>query len=214
MLRLFRFNQMQIRKQILMSKQMLHQLINQVGRRQKKLLITISSVLIFSFTTYSQVLSKEDSINFKKDLEKLLTKYGLQTAGYQINVQSNNQRGGQTAFIITNNYFSPKKREISDSLLNAIINYLPDKNFPVTMYMRNQDGESLSFCEKIKNSLHVKGYYNVFISTTNFRYDIITGDPQADLEFQRKVIIEITTQQLSNPPYKYLMIMIPANTND
>lgn len=88
-----------------------------MGRRQKKLLITISSVLIFSFATYSQVLSKDDSISFKKDLEKLLTKYGLQTAGYQINVQSSNQRGGQTAFTITNNNYNTYITQVPEPVI-------------------------------------------------------------------------------------------------
>lgn len=46
-----------------------------------------------------------DSVNFKKDLNKLLNKYGIKFPSYQL-VVSNNQKGGQTAFIITNNYYT------------------------------------------------------------------------------------------------------------
>lgn len=46
-----------------------------------------------------------DTAAFKKDFEKLLSKYGLNSKSYMINVTSNNQKGGQTAFIINNNFY-------------------------------------------------------------------------------------------------------------
>lgn len=180
----------------------------------KKLLIIKISLFLFSFASNSQILSKQDSINFKNDLEKLLTKYGLKDVGYQINVQSNNQRGGQTAFIINNNYFTSKKREVSDSLLNSIIKELPDMNFPIRIYMRNKDGESFGFCEKIKNALNKKGYNNVSISTANRQSSRFTGDPQADLEFEKSISITIEKESLSSPSYNYLQIIIPTYTEN
>ncbi len=42
---------------------------------------------------------------FKRDFEKLLKRYGIKSTTYQINVNSINQKGGQTALIINNNYF-------------------------------------------------------------------------------------------------------------
>jgi hypothetical protein len=46
-----------------------------------------------------------DTAGFKKEFEQLLKKYGLNSKGYLLNVTSVNQKGGQTAFIITNNYY-------------------------------------------------------------------------------------------------------------
>lgn len=143
-----------------------------------------------------------------------MTKYGLKNVGYQINVQSDNQRGGQTAFIINNNYFTSKKRDVSDSLLNSILKQIPDMNFPVRIYMRNQDGESFGFCEKIKNALIKKGYKNVSISTTIIRFSRISGDPQADLEFEKSISISIERESLSSSPYNYLQIVIPTYTEN
>jgi hypothetical protein len=65
--------------------------------------------------SYTQTLSPKDSINFKHNFEALLKKYKLDNKGYKINVQSNNQSGGQTAFIITNNYYKDPNL-IPDSL--------------------------------------------------------------------------------------------------
>ena len=115
---------------------MLRLITNQVAKQQKKLIIIIS-VFFSSLSSHSQILSKQDSLNFKNDLEKLLTKYGLSTAGYQINVQSNDQRGGQTAFTITNNNYVtynvgivPRKLNDNDktNLLNRVNKILLDNN--------------------------------------------------------------------------------------
>jgi len=83
---------------------MLNQLINRVGKLQKKLLIIIN-FLALTFITAAQNTST-DTAAFKKDFEDLLRKYGIKSKGYQINVTSINQKGGQTALIINNNYFS------------------------------------------------------------------------------------------------------------
>lgn len=70
----------------------------------KKYLLAALFVLIF-FIVKGQILSPTDSLNFKADFEKLLKKYKIKSDGYSLNVQSINQRGGQTAFIINNNYY-------------------------------------------------------------------------------------------------------------
>lgn len=129
------------------------------------------------------------------------------------NITQNNINGDNVAGdkIINNTYVSEKAREVSDSLLKAIISYLPDKNFPVRLYMRNKDSESWSYCEKIKIALQSKGYNNVYISSSDYKHNSFTGDPEADLDFQRRLLIEIRTDQLSTPAYKYLMIMVPVN---
>jgi len=122
-------------------------------------------------TTSSQILSKQDSVNFKKDLERLLQKYGLQSAGYQINVQSNSQRGGQTAFTITNNNYVtynlgiiPRKLTENDkiNLLNRINKILLENSLPKNTlvefgYIMGND-ENQSFAKEVALFLISKGY--------------------------------------------------------
>jgi hypothetical protein len=149
---------------------MLHQTINQVVKQQKKLLIITSSFLLFSFCSYSQILSKQDSISFKNELEKLLTKYGLQTAGYQINVQSKDQRGGQTAFSINNNYVTynvgivPRKLSDQDkiNLITRIDKMILDnkqsKKILIKIGYISGNVENQSFANDVGYFLLSKGY--------------------------------------------------------
>lgn len=83
---------------------MLLQIINRVDRLQIKLLIIINLLLSISVSSFSQK-TPTDTVAFKRDFEKLLSKYGLSNKSYLINVTSNNQKGGQTAFIINNNFY-------------------------------------------------------------------------------------------------------------
>jgi hypothetical protein len=100
------------------------------------------------------LLSKQDSVNFKNDLEKLLAKYGLKTMGYQINVQSNNQSGGQTAFTITNivnNY------DLKDS--KPQIKFISEKKWPEKELI--QDGAYTGKDSLYKTSIYFE-YYSLF----------------------------------------------------
>lgn len=83
---------------------MLHQIIRLGVKQRKKLLITIVNLFLFISISYAQK-SVTDTLAFKKDFELLLKKYGIKSSGYLINVTSINQKGGQTAFVINNNYF-------------------------------------------------------------------------------------------------------------
>jgi hypothetical protein len=106
-----------------------------VAKQQKKYTITILN-LLFHIISHAQSLSPQDSINFKHDFEALLKKYKLENKGYQINVQSNNQSGGQTAFIITNNYYKDPNL-VPDSLnYIAIIKLEKDKKV-LTVYPKS-----------------------------------------------------------------------------
>lgn len=62
-------------------------------------------------SVFAQSPKITDTAAFKKDFESLLSKYGITSKGYMINVTSVNQSGGQTAFIITNNYFSEAPKD-------------------------------------------------------------------------------------------------------
>ncbi len=109
---------------------MWHLKINKVAKLLARLIITSS--LIFSyFTSQSQSLSPKDSINLKKDLDSILNKYGFKNNPYVINVQSKNQKGGQTAFIINNNYYGDSV--LSPTNFSCKIDTLKD-GYTVTVY--------------------------------------------------------------------------------
>lgn len=69
-----------------------------------KVAILLVAINLFIGSSFCQI-NLQDTMSFRKDFEKLLTQYGLSIKGYTLNVTSINQSGGQTAFIITNNYF-------------------------------------------------------------------------------------------------------------
>lgn len=89
---------------------MLLQIIKQVARLQIRLIIIINLLLLISVSSFSQK-AQPDTVAFKKEFEKLLEKYGLSNKSYMINVNSNNQKGGQTAFIINNNFYGDTATE-------------------------------------------------------------------------------------------------------
>lgn len=93
------------------SKQMLSHLINEAGKLPIRLSI-ISFFLLFAVANSYSQSKATDTAAFKKEFEKLLLKYGITGKGYAINVTSINQAGGQTAFMISNNYYH-------DSVLDA-----------------------------------------------------------------------------------------------
>jgi hypothetical protein len=63
-------------------------------------------ISLFSINCFSQTTKKPlDSTALQKELDSVLSKYGLKSKGFVINVISVNQKGGQTAYSITNNYY-------------------------------------------------------------------------------------------------------------
>lgn len=80
---------------------------------QIKLLI-ISIGVLFYFDCFSQKLVRYDTVGFKKDFEQLLKKYRIQSKGYSVNVISINQKGGQNALVINNNFFSDSSLDSSN----------------------------------------------------------------------------------------------------
>lgn len=88
----------------------------------------ITSSLVLTYTlSFSQSLSLKDSLNLKKDIDSVLSKYGFKNSPYTINVKSKNQKGGQTAFIINNNYYGDTASNDTnfgffDTILNGEIN--------------------------------------------------------------------------------------------
>ena len=84
---------------------MLHPLIKKVAKLLGLLLIT-SNLILYSNLSYSQIKYRfSDSLLLKQELDSVLAKHGLKSKGFVITVISLNQKGGQTAYSITNNYY-------------------------------------------------------------------------------------------------------------
>lgn len=94
------------------------------------IILTITSLLLLSsFNLLAQNISKQDSAAFKKDFEQLLKKYGFKSKGYSVNITSINQKGGQTAFIINNNYLGDtSQRHLTDKELTTILDQIKKIN--------------------------------------------------------------------------------------
>lgn len=67
-------------------------------------------LILLSNRAHSQN-KKIDTTVLKKEIDAVLAKYGLKSKGFAINVISNNQKGGQTAYLITNNYYGDTTTE-------------------------------------------------------------------------------------------------------
>jgi hypothetical protein len=91
------------------------------------ILLISNALLLLSINSFAQKkLTRLDSITLKRDLDRVLAKYGLKSKGFSINVTSINQKGGQTAYSITNNYNYYRD-----------LNYVPDSvNFIYEVYNR------------------------------------------------------------------------------
>lgn len=104
---------------------MLHQLIRKGGKR-------LGILLIISTLSYTSFCQKNpgyiDSVSLKKEIDSVLARYGLKSKGFVINVISLNQKGGQTAYSITNNFYGDTIRAETnygfDTLTENGIKYL------------------------------------------------------------------------------------------
>jgi hypothetical protein len=74
-------------------------------RKAVKLLAVLLIISFFCNSSFAQTPKTLDSVSLKKELDAVLAKYGLKTKGFAVNVISVNQKGGQTAYTITNNYY-------------------------------------------------------------------------------------------------------------
>lgn len=83
---------------------------NQSTKKVDKLpgiLLIIISLLLLGNNSYCQNNRNfDDSLLLKKEIDSVLAKHGLKSKGFAINVISISQQGGQTAYSITNNYYS------------------------------------------------------------------------------------------------------------
>ncbi|MDF2192570.1 hypothetical protein [Paraflavitalea sp. CAU 1676] len=104
---------------------MLHRLIRKGGKPLGILLI-ISTLCNTSFCQKQS--AHIDSVSLKKEIDSVLARYGLKSKGFVINVISLNQKGGQTAYSITNNFYGDTVRSEKnygfDTLTEAGVKYL------------------------------------------------------------------------------------------
>lgn len=145
-----------------------------------KLLMIVTCLMLLAFPTTAQFFSKQDSTNFKNDLEKLLKKYGLKTAGYVLNIQSNDQKGGQTAFTITNNNYVT-----NNYFDNKTINQAPLPIVKVleVVYKNKEVNENLV---KLNSNLHNVFYYTDTFRTykTFIRFQYYSDSKKDNLDFK------------------------------
>jgi hypothetical protein len=181
---------------------MLHPIIKKAVKPLVLLLI-INSLNSFSQKSYSQVKKNfTDSTLLKKEIDNLLAKHGLKSTGFSINVISVNQKGGQTAYSITNNYYGLKPREVTNDIMSEVEKQVLNKETPVTVYRRSQDAESFEYATKIILALRKAGYLNSFVNgITNDQ--MIGGDPVEAAKQQATIAYKWDGSQFA--------IVIPSN---
>ncbi len=125
-------------------------------------LLTIS-LLLFGLSGYSQ--QNVDSISLKKEIDSAITaimkRHGLKNGGFAVNVISFNQQGGQTAYQITNNYYTGiKQRVFTQAKLDEIVTHIPSKFAKIKFYC-TADKESVTYRNQIAQVLFNNGYKNL-----------------------------------------------------
>lgn len=76
--------------------------------------IIVSTILLcYSMVSYSQT----DSFHLRKAIELALKKYGPKDAKYELSVTANDQKGGQTAFVINN--YNGRNNHINNGTING-----------------------------------------------------------------------------------------------
>lgn len=131
------------------------------------LLLIINLLLLLSFSSYSQT----DTAKLRKELYALLKKYGLKDASFLLKVESLNQKGGQTAFEINNNYkisgdlnvYANVFRQPEKKDVEAIIYLLQNKNRKIILLYLTPDYESKFYCTQLQTILINNGYKDVEI---------------------------------------------------
>lgn len=79
--------------------------IPSIKRAGRLALLLIINSLFINSALCQKAKSPLDSVALQKELDVVLAKYGLKSKGFAVNVVSLNQKGGQTAYSITNNYY-------------------------------------------------------------------------------------------------------------
>jgi len=126
------------------------------------ILLIISNSFLYNSSGFCQTkFPFNDSSQLRREIDSVLAKHGLKSKGFAINVVSINQSGGQTAYSITNNYFSDPNY-IPDS-----INYefqIKNEGDKITYYFYPKRGSwqspFIAYDSSIKNiSIPISGFH-------------------------------------------------------
>lgn len=126
-------------------------------------------VLLITINAFCQNPKKPlDSIALKKELDAVLAKYGLKSTGFAVNVISLNQKGGQNAYSITNNYYQnitvTQQPELGDWYKNFFMRHIEQvkrdsgitsNHIIITIGSGSNAGK---FVEQLRGFLKTKGY--------------------------------------------------------
>src|SRR6185437_3243601 len=127
------------------------------------------SLIFYSKISFCQTKKYfNDSLLLKKEIDSVLAKHGLKSRGFTINVISLNQKGGQTAYSITNNYYGTvninKEKELTEQDETSILRKIDSvKNIVhITsndiMFFKSQYCNVPKFAAQLKTFLINKGY--------------------------------------------------------
>lgn len=154
------------------------------------ILLIISSFFFFPKSVLSQI-KHTDTAAFKKEFEQLLKKYNIDSKRYSINVTSINQKGGQTALVITNNYINKgaKQRHVTNKDFEMILASIQHINDSIPTFNKKKieifslplpESQTLAIelQKKLKaKSFEVNTHYNlVGTKELNGNYDIMPGN--------------------------------------
>lgn len=125
--------------------------------------------MLFSGHSFSQIKkSFDDSALLKKEIDSVLRKHGLKSKGFSINVISLDQKGGQTAYAITNNYYGNvtinKEKELTTQDETDILRKIDSVKGKINitsndiMFFKSQYSNAPKFASELRSFLVNKGY--------------------------------------------------------
>ncbi|MFP5040283.1 hypothetical protein, partial [Parasediminibacterium sp. JCM 36343] len=181
-------------------------------------------LLITPVVSYSQ-----DTASLRKEISALLKKYGISNAGFELKVNSNNQKGGQTAFVITNNYNYTVVNDIpmyaKYGILGLEVNsnavMIPAVKTGLPLYMSNivkgagveifTTDNALNYCDSVitKYPNFPYGHFCMFVILQHRNPDSSDWIKYAK---QAIALFEITTKlELHNPDHDVILAQIKQN---
>jgi hypothetical protein len=148
---------------------------------------------------FSEFIYSQDSIKIRKEIEAVLKKYGFKTPIFEIKISSQNQKNGQTAFVI-NNYNGKVNHVVTGDNYGVNGDITVIDNVPFAEYAKFDMGgvaEHAGFGIIISDS-QLSGLmkHAVSFSTETKNYTMITSDDA--LRYLDSVI-----RNFPNFPYAY-----------
>lgn len=177
-----------------------------------QVLLLIGSIIFFPLYSLAQ---KVDTATLRKDISALLKRHGLKNAPFEIKIESANQKGGQTAYIINNyngrethivngsNYgvngnlsVGVPPRIISTKDLTQLFTLFPGKQTPIEFQFigLSTTSEMENLKKQFINILKDNGYTNIEMRAG---YALQTSPPPQNMWMEKKgngVVICIAPQ--------------------